>query len=488
MDGFEQKLKQITEKLDAAAERPRAKTGDELQGLKVRGEIPRLEDSKIPRFPTTTPDLRVPPRRGPVNLTSELGFLDDLAEECFDFGRTLGRTMRTYPVYLCQSLDDFFGLTVKDVGMPEGVRAQVVQAKKREAAQQAEETGGGILGVHFPGPGCYLNGWLMERRERERDGDRDGHGGPQAGTPAAPAGDRHGGLSYWPEIVGTVIHEKFGHGFISEMSAWGRERRRLNLDRYDIARRFNLKATDSPAEVAMGEKYNLVYRACRICEEGYAEWIENYLWQKWHQGFDIRHGCRYGLDGLLSVLGGWKTEPAQEKEFADALAGVCALLLGDVEMNSEESPAPGSSRTIKDDNNGPHRRGRAVPPVFPAQLMEGMGVLGTADDLLGPALMSALGKPLHYVAGYLLVEKLARNLGADFVPYAVLIANNVTFDLERTSISDLGHLLQHTPELNINARLFMLAELKSDREMNLRQKCGLIKDNLGFAIPRFFGS
>src|SRR3990170_630460 len=98
MDDFEQRLKAIKEKLDASARQSNLRTGQVL------------EDLKATRAAASYPSASFMPAisKASMHLTSELGFIDDLADESFHFNRILGRSLRSYPTILCQTLEEFY--------------------------------------------------------------------------------------------------------------------------------------------------------------------------------------------------------------------------------------------------------------------------------------------------------------------------------------------------------------------------------------------
>lgn len=424
MDDFEQRLKAIKEKLDASARQSNLRTGQAVEDLKAR------------RTAATYPSASLMPpaiSKASIHLTSELGFIDDLADESFHFSRILGRSLRSYPTFLCQTLEEFYQPLIKAMDVPESRRESFINDLKSKAEELSEAPSDGEVGVHWPGWGCFINGWLIAKK---------------FGVSPSELLKKEESWSY---IVSTVMHEKAGHGFISEFSAHGKEKKNLHLERYDAIRRFQLKHSDSPAKVALEEKWKFLFHSSKLCEEGYAEWVENFLRQRWQGAAEI--APKYTISQALDALSELEKRVDEDKAIISALKEDWQRLF------SEEELEPGAIQEI-------------------------VTAIQTADNLLGDMIISFIGLPLRYVAGYLLLEKAAQNLGANFAPYAVLIASNITYDLERVPLSDFSHFISKKPELNIDTRLAMIARLKLDGNLDIYKISREINRRLGFAIPR----
>lgn len=105
------------------------------------------------------------------------------------------------------------------------------------------------------------------------------------------------------------------------------------------------------------------------------------------------------------------------------------------------------------------------------------------DGVISPPLQALLRQTPRYVVGYLLMKKLASKFGALCVPYAVVSASNVTYDLEQIANSDLARVVQHEPQLNMNTRFALLTYMTAGRKNDITGFLRQARDELGFAPP-----
>lgn len=351
------------------------------------------------------------------------------------------QTMTRYPVIYCETPDDFFAPMFAAEDLSDTERRRLLA---ETVAHETTEPSG-ILGVNLPGDGCYINGWLF---------------GKIAGKTAQAALED---AQIFPQILQTACHEKLGHGFIAELTAVGQEKTRVGLWRFDTARQFNGRTVDTPHSAELAHKHALLHHSTKFAEEGWATWIEQFmLW-------------RAGQEGLLDGVSAEKpeTEPTAKYSLGNFLP---ALQLASTASTPDARKIVQALAEASQILLAPPR------PVSTDAIAEAMSVWETYADALDSACATVMGQPALYVLGYFLLKRLEAQLGWRNLPYAIALAGNVTFDLAHISVNDLATVL-HTPRLNVNTRLAMLATLTLTPEQSPADLARMAHDRLSFAIP-----
>ena len=88
-----------------------------------------------------------------------------------------------------------------------------------------------------------------------------------------------------------------------------------------------------------------------------------------------------------------------------------------------------------------------------------------------------------YVIGSLMVNRLEAQLGLANVPYALLIAANLTYDLAHLSWGDMFSLYWNYPRFNPDWRLAALSSLKLAEPVTLKALVDAAQSQLNLAIP-----
>ncbi|HNT06082.1 MAG TPA: hypothetical protein PKJ21_07900, partial [Anaerolineae bacterium] len=195
-----------------------------------------------------------------INLVGEpsLQAIDASFQQAFGLDRYFSANLSAYPTLYCETLEEFVGSWMALLDISESARqAGIVREAARLAADA--ERGIGLWGVNFPGRGCYLNGWMFA------------YG--RASSAAAALRDP----AIFPHIVGTVAHEKLGHGFVALYTESGREQQQLEMWRFDAAQRFGQRVTDTPEAALLEQKHAVLAMGSRYLEEGWATWIEHHI-------------------------------------------------------------------------------------------------------------------------------------------------------------------------------------------------------------------
>jgi len=335
------------------------------------------------------------------------------------------------PTIFCESLEEFFKPFISGMNYSEQARRIEIERLMREAVEMAEQHQGGIFGVNFPGQGCYINGWLLAKLANVDMG-------VASQNPLA-----------LPGVMATVAHEKLGHGFISAYSTLGKLKSDLGFYLAQIAARFNLAPADD-AETQLRVQQNAVlYRSSHFLEEGWSTWIENWFIKT--QG-NTESPDRYSLQALVSAIQEIPKNVNERDRAIETSLRALEILFSD-------------------------------QPVMIEEVLQAVKYLAYFGDSLDDHFKCTMNQPLKYVLGYLICAQCEANLGQLCVPYAMLIAANITFDFNRISFSDLSGLLSSDPRLNPDTRLAAISRIRLREVNDVREMACRINAELSLSIP-----
>ncbi len=395
--------------------------------------------------------LSTPPAPSPffaerISLGDEpiLRELDAIFTEEFQLAHYFGHTrLRDLPTIYCETLSEFFQPYVEMLDVSAQTREEILQALVSEAEKHAQQ-GGGTWGIFWPGKGCYINGWLFA------------HGRAANARAALHNPD------ILPAILSTVAHEKLGHGFVSEYTTLGEEKKRLGTWRYDMARRFDIRMVDTPESVLLAEKEAVLYASSQLLEEGWATWIEHHVMVRLAQqarteGHPFRPvpPARYTTSELWHALThalDSTRDPGVQEALKALLDAVATLFV------TEHVEVEALHRAVL----AVHRYAEHVDPVIAPRL----------------------GQPLRYVIGYLLVRDLEARLGPLCVPYAIVIAANVAYNLRDVAAADLQRIVAQNPRLNVDSRLAQMRLLTLEQKDNVAELAARAHKELNLAWPK----
>ena len=368
-----------------------------------------------------------------ISRADQLRQLDNAFAEIFNLGTYYPLQPRKYPTVYCESLDEFFAPIVGQLNLSPKARKAELERMKNESKCTAEETnGGGILGYNLPGQGCYLNGWLFVY----------GSNLPPRTSLEHPELLHH--------VLGTAAHEKLGHGFLSTYSALGKTKVELGISLLEIARRFGLDPSDDPVVSIRQEQAELLNMASQLLEEGWATWVETWLAANlMESGTHPRHS----IGAIAQAIENLPGEVPEREKIQCALYGALELLFGEED----------------------------VPMELIHQAVMTVAMLGSQlDAYFG----SALGQPLRYAVGELIMVQAGTNLGPVCVPYAALIAANVSFNPEEIGLSDLREMFATKPNLNPDARVAALSRMRLDQINSIAELARRAESELSFSVPK----
>jgi len=357
--------------------------------------------------------------------------LETKFREFFHLGNWCMFSKLDVPTVYCYTLEEF--LTPLLQVMDYSAKAVQSQLEKMvtEAKQQAEN-GGGMYGYYLPGRGCYLNGWLLSYRTNMD---------PEEATRTAEV---------QLQIMQVLAHEKLGHGFVNSCSALGDVKTRLGLEMIEIARRFNLRSFDTPLSSLRQQQHNMLLMSSRFLEEGWATWIETYITSSMSK--ESVHP-RYNLGALADAIANIPNNFPERDQVQTALT-LCVEALF-----QSDAPLETMQKAIITLNQ--------------------IGQIAPFDSYF----TNIFNQPLPYVIGSLLVAQAELNLGTLCVPYAVLIAANLSIDLDKIGLADLEHLLLTDPRLHPDCRLAALSRLSLRSPNSLAELAERAKTDLSLSVP-----
>ncbi len=337
------------------------------------------------------------------------------------------------PTIYCQTFEEFFASFFAFREMSPEEQARAVREESARARESVASGGGAVLGVNWPGRGCFLSGEAFARLHSKRSAD-EALRCPQT----------------FPHILSTAIHEKLGHGLLTELTTRGREIRSVHLEQHDVARQFLRRKSDDPREALLLDKWDILLTTSKYSEEGFSTWMESQVAEIVKRR--MTSGVR--VEATLSDLGAAANVYPPEM-IAESLRAY------DGEHFDSESCAALADAVEFLDECGPDQRAAAIQLFsgpFPHTDLQHASA--ERDEAIDRVSSTVFGQPWHYVMGYALVHKIERLFGAHSVPYALAIAGNVSHGLENLSNSDLRLALQANPQLRMDVRLLMLGTLR----------------------------
>ncbi len=369
-----------------------------------------------------------------IDMTRErsLAGLDQLMEDDFSLALYFDASMSAYPTTYCESVREYAEPIIADIPMSDERRAQAL-----EELTAASEAGMQLpflqsLGVHIPGVGCFINGWLIAKHLDTT---------PRQALESA---------SGFATIVTTASHEKWGHGFLTELTALGREKSSVQLGKIHLADQFEIRTVDTPDHARLSEQWRIIFYASNYVEEGYATWIERYLAER------------------VAEL---------QPDTAEMLRCAPAFTVKDVvERLSVTSEGAAAAEAIA-------RLFMLESPSMSA-IHEAMMEMTAAADRMGDrGFAQVVGMPAAYAVGFCIVNQIAAHQGAKVVPYAVATACNIEYKLREISNQDLQNYVHTHPELNVNTRLAAMMYVSPGEPNDIQGFLKRVRDEAGLAPP-----
>jgi hypothetical protein len=323
-------------------------------------------------------------------------------------------------------------------------KQRLMEQLRQEAEEMAElRPGSGEFGVHWPGRGCYVNGWLFAYGRT-----------PDARTALAEPG-------LLPYILATAAHEKLGHGFITEFTSAGQEKKELQLWRHEIGSRFDIQLVDSPQAALLHKKWSILFQSSQYAEEGWATWIQNHL---------LRRLDELSAEGERIDFG-----RARREYSLDETLGA----LKEVEFKHQDTELRKLAHWVRESV----QRILLQPDIDLQTLHHSILTLQEYGPQVAQPFAELLGQPPSYVVGSLLCRRLEELLGAKCVPYAVVIACNLSYNLGEIANADLARLVHDDPRLNIDSRLVQLTRLELETKDDIAELAQAAREALNLSPP-----
>ena len=435
-------------KLDERAQQSKTRQDADLQALRAQllrrvkpalpADVARRLEGVDERLKAVSDQPSAASRRLPLQPLLDLSGstplrdLDAAFAEIFNLKAYYPTKALEYPTVYCESLEEFFTPIAEHLNLSSEARQAELGRMIAEARHTAQETkGGGILGYNLSGLGCYLNGWLFVY----------GHDLPLRGAFEKP--------ELLLRVLSTAAHEKLGHGFLSAYSALGKVKAELGITLHETARRFGVRPSDDPVDSLRMSQAELLTMASQLLEEGWATWVETFLASNLMQ---VGGHPRHSLEAIFQAIGNLPTEFHERENIQAALLGSLEALFSQVD----------------------------VPLPLLHQAVMVIEMLGSElDGYFGPA----LGQPLRYAVGELIMAQAGVNLGPVCVPYAALIAANISFDPQGISLTDLREMFANKPNLNPDARLAALSRLQLAQVNDIAELARRTEADLSFSVP-----
>lgn len=431
------KLGEIEEKMRARVQEHRKEREKEATPLRPEPSFPE-------RLRGAGPSIAERYAKVDLYQAYPLEGIDRLMTEDFELRRYFPERSLAYPTIYCETLEEYFQPHVEFLDVSESTKQRLIEQLEQQARERAElRPGTGEFGVNWPGRGCYLNGWLFAHGRAEN----------ARAALADPA--------ILPFVLATAAHEKLGHGFVTEFTAAGQEKKELQLWRYEMGSRFDIQVVDSPQATLLHEKWGILYQSSHYTEEGWAVWIQNYILRRLQEAsageeqIDFRRARRqYSLDDTIQALE--KIEyKHKDKELRKRAHWVREsvqriFLLQDVDLQTVHQAV----LTLQD---------------FGAELAQPIGEL--------------LGQPMPYVVGSLLFDRLEAQLGTRCVAYALVIACNLSYNLREISNADLARIVHDDPRLNMDSRLVQLTRLDLETRDDIGALARAAREALNLSPP-----
>lgn len=432
-DNFNKQLSQIQEEKQREHEEDLKHLQASLltsRGLSSKEEITRSLLAKTDRTPGLIPPP-LPLNNALFNITdsSPLKDLDEVFLQVFNIQSYFQAARLRYQTVYCETLQEFFAPFLNKLDYSRQAREAALDQLVKEAEENAMH--GGTYGVNLPGQACYINGWLFSK---------------QAGINPKEYRSHPGVLR---AVLSTAVHEKLGHGFLSVYSEMGKLKSALNLDLVQIASAFPSLSRDDATSRIKFKQYELLFTASCLLEEGWATWIQNYFEQNILQNSTSHE---YSVQELITTVEKIPCQSIEQEQFVTALLQSLAILLSDEVVNSD-------------------------------LLHKAVLFVEHVDQQLEDYFSQALGQPLKYVLGSLILQNCAENLGQECVPYAALIAANVTFNPDKVGVADLAVLLGEDPRFRPNTRLAAISKLRLNEKNNVKELAERVASDLSLSVP-----
>lgn len=431
-DSYKKKLDQIKEQKDRELEADLKQLQEKIlsrPNLKSNQEIITNLIQKENRL-TNSPPYELSPHNALLSISDSyfLKELDDLFIQIFNFSTYYSPSGLRYNTIYCDTPEEFYGTFLLNSNYSETQKKELLDSEIRQAMKDAID-GGGCFGVSIPGVACYINGWLI----------------------STLAGIDPKGFLKDPDVLKqvkkTTVHEKLGHGFLSFYSELGRLEESLGLTLIQIASRFPHLTTDDATDNLKYEQSRILFGSKTFLEEGWATWIQKFYSQNI---ISLPEDPPYSVNDLIKPLSNYFQNSIIDSNRYSSVIQALSIILDE---NTSTEDLRIAIKITEDFDNFAYRHK-----------------------------LSFAKQPFRYGFGNLILQNCERNLGTICVPYAALIAANVTFNPEKVGVSDLS-IIMADPRYRPNTRLVMISKLKLREKNNIQELAERVSAELSLSIP-----
>ena len=204
-------------------------------------------------------------------------------------------------------------------------------------------------------------------------------------------------------------------------------------------------------------QHDLIFDVSQLLEEGWATWVETFVNRtRLAESESKTIYPRHSLAAIVEAVQNLEQEDLppgySEQQVKERLFSSLAVLLGPIDAN-------------------------------PYDLQLAVQVIERWSGLPVKIAGAAYSQPLRYAIGELLFAQAELNQGAFCLPYLALIAGNVNFKPESTSLADVTIVLQKDPRLHPDARLAALCRLRLHERGSLTELVQRAESELSFSVP-----
>lgn len=361
---------------------------------------------------------------GPAALAAELArkpaarqltYVDDLVEKLFDIRRIFPHIRHQTDIFYCRTAAEFVR-PLAVIGLPSAQQEALI------AQGEAGDWSGPVLShvaYYLPDEGCYVNGALLAAGCLTANGD-----------PEKAVDD--------PETffraVAAIARTMWGWGFLIDYSHSGQKRKANGLWRQEVAAQLGLPPLETmsyPPLLAELQTY------AQLVEPGWMMWITETITQAAR-----RHRLGHWEQPTLSAKDFWQILKEAVGEAVSELSGWDVLLpiLGGLQLLTAR-----------------HEQG---VQLIHRNLNRARQAARQMDRLLG-GLESAHGSPGTATAwlSRVILDRVESKVGGFCMPYAVLIAAHVDFDLTAPDLAALPNNPALFPQSSTDTRFWLLSYL-----------------------------
>ncbi len=362
------------------------------------------------------------------SAAEQLTYVDDIVETLFDIRRIFPDVRHKTDVFFCNTTAAFVQ-ELHAIGLSDAEQSRLI------AQAETGDFSGAVLShvaYYLPDKGCYVNGPLLA----------DG-GDPEQAVDEPETFFR---------AVEAIAQTMWGWGFLIDYSTAGQQRKAAGLWRQEVAAQLGLTelTADYPPVAAQAREYAL------LLETGWAAWI----------GQVVTQAAR------REKLGGWERPSFSNREFWQIMKSTVGEMVSELPFWDMFLPLTGGVKelvsTHEDGQDFVHRQlNRSRTAVLKVE--------DKVQRLTGHSYVAWLSRAV--------LDKVESRVGSFCMPYAILIAANVEYDLDAPALDTLPNNPAMFPHGSIDTRLWLLSYLDESVRYDVSSMAIMAMDRLKLASP-----